>query len=139
MKKLVKPFNYQEDFFTPGISPLLASSRKQIRQRSNWRKYPCLRPHFQHRLTMRVENFGVLSALAAVDVFAIWISVYYFSFLTSSCCSGKPRRRNNASPSFLFFAVVTMFTWKLKVCCTFSGTISGNTRCSLIPRLQLPL
>lgn len=39
----------------------LADSRKQIRQRSNMRRYPCFRPQRQQRRTVRVENFGVLS------------------------------------------------------------------------------
>jgi hypothetical protein len=66
-------FFYQLLFFTPGISPLLASSRKQIRQTSNRRRYPLFLPHFQQRLTIRVENLGFFFALASVDVFAIFV------------------------------------------------------------------
>jgi len=71
--KLMKPFpfSYHDDFRTPGISPFIASSRKQIRQRSYCRRYPCFRPHFQQRRTTRVENFGCFSALAVTEVFAI--------------------------------------------------------------------
>lgn len=64
-------FHYQLLFFTPGISPLLASSRKHILQISNFRIYPCFLPHFQHLLTILVENLGVFNDLACVDVLAI--------------------------------------------------------------------
>lgn len=61
--------NYQLDFLTPGISPRLASSLKQIRHKSNARRYPRARPQRQHRFTRREENFGFF-----LD-FAIWFSV----------------------------------------------------------------
>ena len=70
---------YQLDFLTPGISPLFASSRKQIRQRSNILMNPRFRPHRKHRLTLREENFGFFCARAIVDVFGI--SVFDYSFL----------------------------------------------------------
>lgn len=63
---------YQLLLRTPGISPLLASSRKQIRQMPNFLRYPRFRPHFQQRRTVRVENFGFLAARALTDVFAMF-------------------------------------------------------------------
>jgi len=53
---------YQLAFLIPGISPLLASSRKQIRQMPKALKYPCVRPQRQHRWTVLVLNFGFLAA-----------------------------------------------------------------------------
>jgi len=66
--------NYQDAFLTPGILPSLASSRKQIRQSPKSLIYPLLRPHLKQRLTIRVLNFGFLSALALTEVFAIFIN-----------------------------------------------------------------
>ena len=63
--------NYQEDFFTPGISPRLANSRKQIRHKPNIRIYARLRPQRKQRRTMRVENLGFLLARAITEIFAI--------------------------------------------------------------------
>jgi len=64
--------NYQEDFFIPGKSPLLANSRKQIRQRPKSRIKPRLRPQRQQRLTIRVENFGFLFDFTTKAVLAIF-------------------------------------------------------------------
>lgn len=50
--------DYQLDFLIPGIFPSLANSRKQIRHKPNFPMNPRTRPHFQQRLTTRVENFG---------------------------------------------------------------------------------
>ncbi len=63
---------YQDDFFTPGMRPSLASSRKQIRHTPKSRIKPFLRPQRKQRLTTRDENFGFLFALAITDVFAIF-------------------------------------------------------------------
>jgi len=64
--------NYQELFLTPGISPSCACSRKQIRQRSKSRIYPCLRPHWTQRRTTRLLYFGVRVARTFTDVRAIY-------------------------------------------------------------------
>jgi len=64
---------YQLAFFIPGTWPVLASSLKQIRQRSNWRIYPCFLPHLQQRLTILVENLGFFLARASTDFFAIFV------------------------------------------------------------------
>ena len=55
---------YHEDFLTPGISPRLADSLKQIRQSPKSLIYPRRRPQRKHRLITRVENFGFFSARA---------------------------------------------------------------------------
>jgi len=49
---------YQLLLVTPGINPLLAASRKQMRHRPNFLIKPCLRPHLKHRRTARDLNFG---------------------------------------------------------------------------------
>ncbi len=51
--------------------PSLASSLKQIRQRSKSRIYPRLRPHLKQRLTTRLLNLGFFKALAFVEVLAM--------------------------------------------------------------------
>ena len=56
-------FNYHDAFTIPGISPLEANSLKQILQILKSLIYPALRPHFQQRLTTRVENLGFLRLL----------------------------------------------------------------------------
>jgi hypothetical protein len=69
--------SYQLDFVTPGIIPSLASSRKQMRQSSNFRMYPRGRPQRRQRLTFRVVNLGVRCALAIIDFFAIAPAPYF--------------------------------------------------------------
>jgi len=65
------PCPYHDDFFIPGNSPRTASSRKQMRHKSNARMYPRLRLQRKHLRTTRVTNFGFFFDLAVVDVFAI--------------------------------------------------------------------
>src|SRR5687768_5649630 len=72
---------YQEALTIPGISPLLASSRKQIRHKRKSRMKPALRPHFQQRRIIREENFAcfkLLSALAMRDFLAILFALIRF-------------------------------------------------------------
>jgi len=57
-----KFLSYQLAFRIPGISPLLASSRKQIRHKPKTLIYPCVRPQRQHRWIVRLLNLGFLSA-----------------------------------------------------------------------------
>ncbi len=52
----------------PGISPLLASSRKQIRHKEKSLMKPPLRPHFQQRRITRVEYFGLTKLLFAFAI-----------------------------------------------------------------------
>jgi len=48
--------SYQDDFFTPGTRPSLASSLKQIRHISNLLMYPGLLPQSLHLLYIFVGN-----------------------------------------------------------------------------------
>jgi hypothetical protein len=50
--------------------PCKAFSRKQIRQRPNFRMYPRARPHNWQRVYALALNFGVLFCLAIHDFFA---------------------------------------------------------------------
>jgi len=70
-EKFVAEQFYHDDFFTPGISPLFASSLKQILQRPNFRIYPLLLPHLKQRRTVLLLYFGFLLALMICDVVAI--------------------------------------------------------------------
>jgi len=62
---------------TPGISPLLASSLKQILQSPNFLIYPLLLPHLKHLLIILEENFGFFIAFAICDVFAMKIFIWF--------------------------------------------------------------
>src|ERR1017187_10266908 len=64
---------YHDDFRMPGMTPSLANSRKQMRQRSKSRIYPFLRPQRKQRRTTRDLNFGFFFDLAMTDVFAIYV------------------------------------------------------------------
>src|SRR3989338_5056586 len=70
--------DYQDDFLTPGTSPLFANSLKQIRQRPNCRKKPRLRPQRKQRRTKRLENFGFFSALAIWESLAIALKKFFY-------------------------------------------------------------
>lgn len=48
---------YHEIFLTPGISPFNACSLKHIRHSPNLLIYARARPHTEHLLRSRVENF----------------------------------------------------------------------------------
>jgi hypothetical protein len=62
--------DYQLAFLTPGISPLSAKLRKQIRHTPNLRYTARGRPHSRQRDSRRVENFGVRIAFAIFDLLA---------------------------------------------------------------------
>jgi hypothetical protein len=62
---------YQLDLMTPGISPLRAMVRKQMRQMPNFRKKARGRPHKGQRLYFRTANLGGRLALAIWDFLAI--------------------------------------------------------------------
>ena len=59
--------HYQLDFRTPGIIPLSARLRKQIRQIPNLRYTARGRPHILQRRSRRTENLGSRFALAIFD------------------------------------------------------------------------
>src|SRR2546429_9751278 len=55
---------YQLDFVTPGMSPLCAISRKQMRQIPNRRNTPRERPHTLQRVYARTANLGLRFAFS---------------------------------------------------------------------------
>lgn len=65
---------YQLDFTTPGICPCSARSRRAIRERPNFRRYPRDRPDWEQRLRTRI-------GLASRGIFCSLITA-------SSTCSG---------------------------------------------------
>jgi hypothetical protein len=74
-----RPSTYQLAFRTPGISPLSANLRKQIRQMPNLRYTARGRPHKRHRLCRRVENFGGRFALMIFALLAMEFSKRVFA------------------------------------------------------------
>ena len=70
---------YQLAFFTPGIFPWSANSRKQIRHTPNLRYTARGRPQSLHRRSIRDENFGFRSALAIFDLLAMRILGKFFT------------------------------------------------------------
>jgi hypothetical protein len=62
--------NYQDAFLTPGICPLYANSRKQIRQSWNLRYTECGRPHFSQRVYACVVNLAGRLFFAIIDFLA---------------------------------------------------------------------
>ena len=67
---VIRHFTYQLAFLTPGIRPLSARLRKQIRQTPNLRYTALGRPQIRQRDSCRDENLGVLSAFAIFDLLA---------------------------------------------------------------------
>src|SRR6266849_7585289 len=63
-------FNHQLAFMTPGIRPLLARLRKQIRQMPNFRYTARARPQMRHRKRMRILSRGRNFVLAGSFLFA---------------------------------------------------------------------
>jgi hypothetical protein len=70
---------HQLAFFTPGICPLYANSRKQILQIPYFLKYACGRPQILQRLYSLVENFWGRCCLIFMDVFATDFPSYLIS------------------------------------------------------------
>ena len=69
-EKKKKRKDYQEDFVMPGMRPSVASSRKQMRQRANFRMNARGRPQRRQRLCCWVENFGGRDDFTILDVLA---------------------------------------------------------------------
>src|SRR5208283_1162292 len=67
-------FGYQLDFVTPGISPLRAILRKQMRQMPNRRRKARGRPHKGQRWYFCTANLVGRFALAINDFLAIHVS-----------------------------------------------------------------
>lgn len=64
-------FGHQLAFFTPGICPLYANSRKQILQIPYFFKTACGRPQILQRVYALVENLGLRCCLIFNDVLAM--------------------------------------------------------------------
>jgi hypothetical protein len=62
---------YQLDFFTPGIIPESAISRKQIRHMPNFRRTALERPQRWQRCCLRALNFGFCFDFSTNDLGAI--------------------------------------------------------------------
>ncbi len=153
-------FYYQLAFLTPGIRPLSAKFRKQMRQIPNLRYTARGLPQIWQRDSCRDEYLGVLSALAILDLLAT--SVFSFPTASSNFASGpaeislpdpcfvkrlsrysavssvlngmpNPRSNSRASSSESVEQHKAMFMPCTRV--YLSGFNSGNTSCSLSPRL----
>jgi len=64
--------NYHDDFVTPGNSPLLANSLKQIRHKPKRRIKERGRPQSRQRLRFLVTYFGFFRFLTLFDVLDIF-------------------------------------------------------------------
>ena len=117
---------YQEAFFTPGIWPLYANSRKQILQIPYFLKTECGRPQMLQRVYSLVENLALRCCLIFIAVLAMNRSSYYFA-------NGILNNVNNSRASSSVFAVVTKITSIPLTLSTLSYSISGKISCSLIP------
>ena len=117
---------HQLAFLTPGICPLYASSRKQIRQIPYFLRYACGRPQILQRLYSLVENFGLRCCLIFIDVLAMNFPPYF--------ANGILNCLNNSRASSSVLAVVTKITSIPLTLSILSYSISGKISCSLIPR-----
>ena len=125
-------FNYQDDFVTPGISPLLANSLKQILHNPKSLIKPLLLPHLKHLRINREENFGFLFAFAICEAFAMIMYNYLVSLI------GNPINLNNSIPRSISLAFVETVTCSPKIVFSFSVKISGKLMCSRKPIFKLP-
>lgn len=93
---------YQLDFLIPGISPLFASSLKQILHSSNLRINARFLPQRQQRRTTLVEYFGAVSERSDL-IFCAVVAIYYF-------LKGKPKPLSSKNAASLVLAVVEIVT-----------------------------
>src|SRR5699024_5159300 len=85
---------YQLAFLTPGICPLWASSRKQIRHNWNLRITECGRPQRLQRVYSRTLNFCGRCCLAIIDFLATNLPPYGSSRPTfEMACLTEPKVR----------------------------------------------
>jgi len=112
------------------MTPSFARLRKQMRQMPNFRYTARGRPQSRHRRTRRVENFGGRFAIAIFDLLAM-----QYSCGSYAARIGMPSRRNSSRASSSFSALVTTVTFMPWVLVYLSGFNSGNTSCSVRPRL----
>jgi len=125
---------------TPGIFPWSANLRKQIRQRPNLRYTARGRPHRLQRDSARVLNFGFRLALAIFDLLATELS--FSNRVKRICYAADPSRWNGIPRLFKSSRDSSLEcdeqTNAMFIPCTrvyLSGFNSGNTSCSLSPRL----
>src|SRR3989344_8157807 len=84
---------YQEDFLTPGISPLFANSLKHILHSPNALIKPCRLPHLKQRRIFLDGYLGFFFAFISCDFFAIillpslGIPLIYTSLILLLCFS----------------------------------------------------
>jgi len=103
---------YQLDFFTPGIIPESAISRKQIRHIPNFRRTALERPQRWQRCCRRAVNFGFCFDFSTNDLGAILVRAPYPCWGTrapplSSLRNGIPSSRSSANAWSSRLAVVT--------------------------------
>src|SRR5262249_25469747 len=106
------------------------------------------RPQSWQRFSRRVLNFGTLFALAIFDLLATELGPWFLfhpsrrfngDLSTYACVSSrrngtpKSRSKSRVSPSELAFVQIVMFMPCTRV--YLSGLSSGNTSCSLSPKL----
>src|SRR5713101_9493165 len=87
-------FLYQDDFMTPGISPLSARPRKHKRHRPNFRRKARGRPQIEQRLRCWVENLGflfVLAIFAVVAILSFLLTTKYQVLNTAYCLKRHPQ------------------------------------------------
>jgi hypothetical protein len=103
-------FGYQLDFITPGISPLRAILRKQMRQMPNRRRKARGRPHKGQRWYFCTANLVGRFALAINDFLAIRVSAGpgFSSRPRLYLLKGMPKRFRRNLPSSSVRALVTM-------------------------------
>lgn len=137
--------SYQLALTTPGISPLDASSLKQILQSWKRRMKPRGLPQSLHRLYFLALNFCGLEHFTISDVFAIFFkSFYYFSIastlsqysilsLPTYFLKGIPKSFKTSNASSRDFAFVTIVISMPCVFIILSTSTSGNITCSFNP------
>jgi hypothetical protein len=113
---------------TPGISPLWAMFRKQMRQIVNLRKTARGRPQSLQRLRCRVLYFGVRIDLIFLDVLAKGNASSSRQFRNGMPKSRRSSRELSGVPFLI--PIVMFMPWK---CSTLSARISGNTIWSASP------
>ena len=145
---------YQLAFFTPGIRPWLAISRKVTLDIPNRRMYPRGRPVMLQRLWYRMGDeflgsfcrpsqspasfkarrfsayFAISFARLRSRAFMDSLAIFSYFFL-----NGKPNFSNKANASLSVSAEVTKVMSIPAILWILSKSISGKMICSLIPKL----
>ena len=98
-------YYYQDDFFSPGIFPSLASSRRQIRHISNFLIYPGLLPQSLHLLYIFVGCFTFTPAsFCCIAIFFLRLFFTTIAVLAIFYCflNGKLNALSKALPCSSF-------------------------------------